>query len=420
MLESYHWFFYLFLSLYFLHLVIEFVLDVLNLKEMHRNRHRIPALFEGVFSQDDYEKSIAYTNEKTRFAWLKSFFEIIFIWAFILSGAFYNADLWLQQWLTPHSLIHQVTYPLLIAGLFYLLNLPFDLYFHFVLEEKYGFNKMSLGLYISDQLKTMLLSAILGVPLLALLFWLMGKLGSSWWLAGWGVILLFQLLMAAILPTVIVPLFYKLSPLAEGELKEKLTALAEQIRFKMSGIFTMDGSKRSAHSNAFFAGIGKTRRIILFDTLTSKLSTEEILSVIAHEMGHSKKKHILKGLIIGAISTLISLYVLSLCLNWKPFFWAFQVPVPSLHIGFVLFSLFAGVFTFPFTPLSNWISRRNEYEADRFSVETTKDKAHMISSLVKLSKDNLSNLTPHPLYSAYHYSHPTTMERAKAIEEIEL
>jgi STE24 endopeptidase len=186
----------------------------------------------------------------------------------------------------------------------------------------------------------------------------------------------------------------------------------------MAGIFTIDGSRRSTHSNAFFAGIGKTRRIVLFDTLAKNLAIPEIVAVLAHEMGHNVKRHIQKSLILSAASSLAGFYVLARLLNWKPFFTAFGVPEPNLAVGFVLFGLVSAVFTFPFNPLMKWFSRKNEYEADRFSAEVTGDKAVMTSGLLKLSKDNLSNLTPHPWYSFYHYSHPTTAERAAALEKI--
>jgi STE24 endopeptidase len=228
----------------------------------------------------------------------------------------------------------------------------------------------------------------------------------------------FQLLTAAIFPVILAPLFYKFVPLQEGELKERLIALAQQIKFKMAGIFTIDGSRRSTHSNAFFAGIGKTRRIVLFDTLVDQLSTTEIVAVLGHEMGHNVKKHIQKSLLLSAAASLLGFYLLSLCLKWPTFFQTFAVPEPNLAVGFVLFGLLSGVFTFPFNPITKWISRRNEYESDAFSVEVTKEKEAMKTSLIKLSRDNLSNLTPHPWYSFYHYSHPTTAERVAAIEAI--
>ena len=410
-----HWFFWLFVALYGLYAGIEFLLDWLNLRHIERHRGRIPALFEGKIGAEEYQKSIAYTRAKTHYGWVKAAFDAALIWLLILSGFFHGLDLWLGQWLPLNSLLHQVAYPFAIGALVYLVHLPFSLYHQFGLEAKFGFNRMSLGTFILDQLKGLLLSLVLGVPLLALIFWLVPTLGAYWWLAAWGVLMAFQLLTAALFPVLFAPLFYKFSPLPEGELKSKLGDLAAKVKFKMAGIFTIDGSRRSAHSNAFFAGIGRTRRIVLFDTLLKSLSSDEIVAVIAHEMGHNKRRHILKGLLLSSATTLLSLYLLSLCLGWPAFFQAFGVSEPSLPVGFVLFGLLSSVFAFPFNPIFQWISRRNEYEADRFSVEVNGDREGMVSSLVKLSRDNLSNLTPHPWYSFYHYSHPTTSERAAAI-----
>ena len=311
-----------------------------------------------------------------------------------------------------------MAYPFVLGALLYFLNLPFKIYLQFVLEEKFGFNRMKAGTFLLDQLKAGAFSLLIGIPLLTLIFWLVPTLGAHWWLAAWGVLVLFQWLGAALFPILFAPAFYKFSPLPESELKDKLHELAVRVKFKMAGIFTIDGSRRSTHSNAFFAGIGKTRRIVLFDTLTASLSTPEIVAVIAHEMGHNKRHHVLKGLLLSFLTTFVSLYLLQKCLQWPPFFSAFGVPEPSLPIGFVIFGMLSSVFTFPFNPIFQWLSRRNEYEADRFSVEVNRDAQGMISSLVKLSKDNLSNLTPHPWYSFYHYSHPTTAERAKAIRAL--
>lgn len=413
-----HWFFWLFAFFYLLHHAIEFGLDLLNLGELKRHEDQIPPLFRSSFSDEDYRKSIAYTRAKTRYGWAETAFDIVILAAFVFTGAFDRLYLLLGEVFPRNSLLHLVSYPLALGGVFYLLKLPFSVYFQFVLEERFGFNKTKPATFVVDQLKTLLLSLVIGAPLLALIFWLVGRLGESWWLAAFGVVMVFQFLTAALFPVLLAPLFYKFTPLEAGELKNRLETLAREIQFKMSGVFTIDGSRRSSHSNAFFAGMGKARRIVLFDTLVENLSTDEIVAVIAHEMGHNKKKHIGKGLILSSLMTLLAFFVLARLLEWPPFFQAFGVPAPNLAIGFVLFSLVSGVFTFPAQPLLQWISRRNEYEADRFSVMIVKDKGAMASSLIKLSKDNLSNLTPHPWYSFYHYSHPTTSERVRAIEAL--
>jgi STE24 endopeptidase len=418
MIQTHLWFFWLFVALYVLHLAVEITLDILNLREINRHQDKIPDLFKDSFSLADYQKSISYTRSKTYFSWVKAGFDGVVLWFLILSGGFYILDRWIGSFQPMPSLAHQIAYPFVLGAIFYCLHLPFGIYHQFVLEEKFGFNRMTWGTFIKDQIKTAVIALVLGIPLLALLFSLVKWIGTLWWLGGWGVLMGFQLLTAAIFPVILAPIFYKFSPLEEGELKERIYRLAEKVRFKMAGVFTIDGSRRSSHSNAFFAGLGKTRRIVLFDTLTENLTTGEIIAVLAHEMGHNVKKHIQKGLLISSVTTLAGFFILSLCLKWKPFFATFGVPEPSLHVGLVLFGLLSSVFTFPFNPLFKWFSRKNEYESDAFSVETTGDKTSMKESLVKLSKDNLSNLTPHPWYSFYHYSHPTTSERVEAIEKL--
>lgn len=413
-----NWFFWLFVALYLAHLAVELGLDFLNLGELRRHAHKVPALFAQSFSEAQYQKGIAYTHAKTRFGWIKTGYDVLILWVLILSGGFYTLYVWLGNFLPQDGLWHLTAYPFLLGGILYLLHLPFGIYHQFVLEGRFGFNRTTPKTFVLDQIKTLAISLLLGIPLLLLIFYLVARLGDFWWLAGWAVVMAFQLLTAAIFPVILAPLFYKFVPLEEGELKERLTALAKKIKFKMAGIFTIDGSRRSTHSNAFFAGIGKTRRIVLFDTLVEKLSTSEIVAVLGHEMGHNVKRHIQKGLLLSAGASLLGFYLLSLCLKWPPFFRAFGVPEGNPAVGFLLFGLLSSVFTFPFNPIFKWISRRNEYESDAFSVEATGDKEGMKNSLIKLSRDNLSNLTPHPLYSFYHYSHPTTAERVAAIERL--
>ncbi len=418
MTQTAHWFFWLFVILYFLHLAIETGLDVLNLNYLKKHRDKIPELFQNVFSFEEYQKSIEYTQTKLRFHWIQQAFSVVVIWLMILGQFFGWMDRFVANYLPEGTLIHQIAYPLAIAVVFYLLSLPFNIYFQFVIEERFGFNKTTAKTYITDQIKTILISLALGIPLLAILFKLVESLGSYWWIAGWGVVLLFQLFFTALFPVIFVPLFYKLTPLSEGVLKERLIELAKKLKFRMSGIYTIDSSKRSTHSNAFFAGIGKAKRIVLFDTLVNNLTISEIVCVIGHEMGHNKLHHVLKNLLLGAVTSFVGFFILSKVLMWPPFFNAFGISNPSAHTGLVLFALFSGVFTFPLNPLMKWLSRKYEYESDQFSAKVTCEPQCMTSSLVKLSKDNLANLTPHPWYSFYHYSHPTTTERAEALKSV--
>ncbi len=414
-----NWFLCLFIIFYAAYLIIEIGLDMLNINHIEQHRHIIPDLFENIYSMDDYQKSIAYTKAKTNFKIFGLALKTIILLSFIVSGFFGDLDIWLKNFIS-HDFWRGVSYPFLVGAVFYVIGLPESYYHQFVLEEKFGFNRMDIKTYITDQIKAVLLGLVFGVPIIAALLWIINESGDRWWVFGCALIMGFQFFTAAIYPVFLAPLFNKFSPLADGTLKDRISNLAKQLNFKMAGIFTIDGSKRSSHSNAFFAGLGSMRRIVLFDTLVEKHSEDEIVGVIAHEMGHNVKKHIQKSLVLSSLITLLLFYALSLCLKWPLFFTTFGVPEPSIHVGLVLFALFSSVFMFPISPIFTKISRHNEFEADEFSVLTTKNKSHLRQALVKLSKENLANLRPHPWYSAYHYSHPTTLERVKAIDSIPL
>jgi STE24 endopeptidase len=303
-----------------------------------------------------------------------------------------------------------------VGVVFIATSLPTDLYSTFALEAKFGFNKTTVGLFVADKLKGLVLGLLIGVPFLFVVLWLMQTTGDYWWLWAVAFITVFQLLMIVIFPTFIAPWFNKFEPLKEGEFRERILALANQIGFTTSGIFTMDGSKRSAHSNAYFTGIGKAKRIVLFDTLIEQMTMAQGLAVLAHEMGHYKMKHIRRMLAVQTVFLFIGLYLLSLLLKTPTFFSAFGL-TPSNHAALVLFSLVSGPATFYLGPLMNRLSRQHEYEADRFAAITLRDGKPMEEALVNLTVKNLSNLNPHPWYSAYHYSHPTAVERISAIRQ---
>lgn len=413
-----HWFFWAFVAAFILHEVVDYALVFLNMSHTKKHAGEIPDFFKGKIEPEEYKKSIRYTLDKSRFGLVISFLQIPLIWAAILLGAFSFADTVVGKYFELNTLTYSVAYCLTIALALMILQLPVSLYSNFVLEEKYGFNKMTFKTFVVDLIKTLILSAVLGIPLLYLVFWLYQSAGSFWWLWAFFALFGFELFIAAIYPTLLAPIFNKFTPLEEGELKEAILNIAKKIKFKMSGIFTIDGSKRSSHSNAYFAGMGKMRRIVLFDTLMKTMNNAEIISVLAHEMGHNIKKHVQKFLILSFITSLIGFWVLSLLINWEPLFSTFGAGAPAPHKALILLGLFSGYFTFWLTPITNLISRKHEYEADRFSVETTKESETMKSALLKLSKENLANLTPHPLYSFYHYSHPTTSERIQAIENV--
>lgn len=414
-----NWFFVVFLVFYLAYLLVEVGLDLLNTRYVDRHKAHVPDLFKGIYSEADYQKSIEYTKAKTNFKVFTLALKTLFVFALILTGFFGSLDGWLAAYI-PDTFWRGVCYPFAVGAVFFVFGLPQSYFYQFVIEERFGFNRMDLKTFVVDQLKAIGLGLVFGVPLIAALLWIIKSSGENWWIFGFALIMGFQLFTAAIYPVFLAPLFNKFTPLADGSLKSRIEALARQVHFKMAGIFTIDGSKRSSHSNAFFAGLGSMRRIVLFDTLIEKHSEDEIVGVIAHEMGHNVKKHIQKSLLLSSVVMLALFYALSLCLTWPLFFTALGAFEPNIHVGLVLFALFSSVFMFPISPIFTKISRHNEFEADEFSVHTTKDKKHLADALVKLTKENLGNLTPHPWYSAYHYSHPTTLERVKAIEAIRL
>jgi STE24 endopeptidase len=404
-------FFWLFAACYTVHLVWETALTLLNNAHIRKHAGEIPEYFRDKIEPERYRKAVAYNLEKARFGLAVRAYDVAVTWAIILGGVLEGLDGWVGLSGIPHAVLYCGAVALALT----LLRIPVSLYSHFVLEEKYGFNKMTAGTFVLDLLKGAAIGAALGGPVLALVFWLYEKAGSLWWLWAFGAVYGFEFLMAAVYPTLLAPIFNKFTPLQDGTLKDAITALAQKIRFKMSGIFTIDGSRRSAHSNAYFAGMGRLRRIVLFDTLQKQLTEREILAVLGHEMGHNKLRHIQKMLVMGFLTSLASFWVLSLLIGWGPLYAAFNAGAPAPHKALVIVSLFGSHFTFFLKIATNALSRRYEYASDRFSVEVVGDREAMASSLVALSRENLSNLTPHPLFSFYHYTHPTTIERISAI-----
>jgi len=323
----------------------------------------------------------------------------------------------LASWFLPVMQVQGIIFCFSVALIFTFASFPTDLYATFGLEARFGFNKTTIKLYLADKLKALLLAIAIGVPFLFVVLWLMDATGSHWWIWAFLFISGFQLTMVIVYPTLIAPLFNKFEPLKEGEFRDRILALADQVGFRTSGIYSMDGSKRSSHSNAYFTGIGKAKRIVLFDTLMQQMTTDQGLAVLAHEMGHYKMKHIHRMLVIQTVLLFFGLYILSLLVDYRPLFSAFGLENPSNHAALVLFGLLSGPVTFYLGPLMNLLSRKHEYEADRFAAVTLRNGKSMEEALINLTIKNLSNLTPHPWYSAYHYSHPTPAERIRAIRQ---
>ncbi len=412
----------IFLLFFTVEFLVEFFLNELNVREVLKSRaaRKVPDFFQGKISDTDYQRSIEYTLAKSRFQrWSEVYGRIVVL--VVLLGGILSLLEDLTQAALPQILSFSqmpgVAFCIAVALLFSLSSLPLDLYSTFGIESRFDFNKTTLPLYFSDKLKALILGLLIGVPFLFVVLWLMQAAGEYWWLWAFAFIIVFELVMLVVFPTFIAPWFNKFEPLPEGELRDRILALASQIGFKTSGIYKMDGSKRSAHSNAYFTGIGKAKRIVLFDTLIEQMTIDQGLAVLAHEMGHYKMQHIRRMLMIQGVFLFLGLYILSRLVNYEPLFTSFGLQ-PSNHAALVLFGLLSGPFTFYLGPFTNLLSRKHEYEADRFAATTLRNGKPMEEALIDLTVKNLSNLTPHPWYSAYHYSHPTPAERIVAIRQL--
>ncbi|MBF0106978.1 MAG: M48 family metallopeptidase [Deltaproteobacteria bacterium] len=410
-------FFWVFLGFYLLHESVHLGLEIINYKHVKKQQD-CPDFFKTKITGEVFQKSKFYTLEKIKFSITAHCAVIPFFWILVFRNGFNTFDYYAAMHGGFGTLTHSVVFCIYLAVYFGIIHLPFKLYSIFVIEEKYGFNKMTPRLFIIDLVKSIAIGSAITIPLLYLVFWFMQASGPYWWLFVWFAVTAFQLTMTIVYPALLAPLFNKFTPLQNAELKNRITKTANDIKFGLAGIFVMDGSRRSSHSNAYFAGVGKFKRIVLFDTLITRLTTDELVAVLAHEMGHYIKKHIRDFMIIASLLSLAGFYTLALLIDWPDFYKAFNVSLPSPHTALVIFAVVSEVFTFALTPILNMLSRKNEFAADRFSVEATGHKDAMKSALLKLTSDNLSNLTPHPLYSFYHYSHPTPVERALALDQV--
>ena len=384
------------------------VLTLRHIAHIRANRAAVPAEFTESITLASHQKAADYTIEKNRLGLIESVFDLMLLLALTLGGGMFLIHQFAANWFSgPYALGLAIFAGLMIVSS--ILSTPFNLIRTFVIEHKFGFNKITWKLYLIDSIKGFALAAAIGVPLLLVTFWLMEKMGGLWWLYVWLVWLVFSVAMIVIYPTYIAPLFNKFSPLADLSLKERIESLLARCGFTSRGLFVMDGSKRSSHGNAYFTGLGKTKRIVFFDTLISRLSPAEIEAVLAHELGHFKRKHITK-MIIGQFA--LALVILGL-MGWvidKPWFYEglgfpLDGATPHVAISLALFFLALPVFTFWLTPLGSLISRKHEFEADAYAAQQTQ-ASDLITALVKLYRDNASTLTPDPLHSAVYDSHP--------------
>lgn len=393
--------------------VLSFIVETVNI------RHAAPELpkeFQGYYDVQKYRQSQHYLVDTARFKLGKYTFFTFLIVVFILTGGFNFIDQFVRSFNLGFIFKGLLFAGILMLGL-EILAIPFSFYHTFVIEEKYGFNKTTKKTFVLDILKSWGISAIIGGIVFSGVVWFFNKTGRIGWVYCWGALTFFQLFLMFIAPVVIMPLFNKFTPLPQGELKTEIEDYARREDFRMKGIFTMDGSRRSTRSNAFFTGFGKYKRIALFDTLIQKHTVDELVSVLAHEMGHFKKRHILKMMLMSIFTTGAMLYIFSFFINNKGLFAAFKMEETSIYASIFFFGfLFVPIQLF-FSVLSKFFSRHYEYEADAYAVSTYKNAEAMSTALKKLSVDNLSNLTPHPLKVFLDYSHPPVLQRIEAIKQ---
>lgn len=400
-----------------LRLVGELILSALNRAEVRRHASSPPPAAAAIMDGETYVKSVAYTLEKSKFGAVTEVFDTLVLALVIFGGVLPVIYGHVAAWGAPGAVWDDALFIMIVALLLGIPSLPFDWWGQFRLEAKFGFNKSTPGLWVSDKLKGVALALVIGFPLLWALLSLVKWVGPVWWVWGFGLMFGFQLLMLVLYPKLILPLFNKLTPLPEGELRTRLLALGDRTGFRATAIQVMDGSKRSGHSNAFFTGFGKFRRIVLFDTLIAQLSAEELEAVLAHEIGHYRCGHIPKMIALSA-ATLLGAFALIAWLARSAWFnLTFGFPPGELAPAFLLFGLLSGLVTFWFSPLSNLLSRKHEYEADAFAKNAMGGPTAMLGALRKLAQKNLSNLTPHPWFSAFYYSHPTLVERERSLTQ---
>jgi len=398
--------FYIIITILVLNFIIDKILDSLNAK--HYN-DPIPEELSDVYNKEEYEKSQRYKKENDRFGAITSFVSLIATLAFFFFDGFAFVDEWAR---TISN--NNISIALLFFGVIMfasdILGTPFSYYHTFVIEEKFGFNKTTRKTFKLDKIKGWLMLALIGGGLLSVIVWFYETTGSNFWLYAWGIVAAFTFFMNMFYAKLIVPLFNKQTPLEDGSLRSKIETYSTKVGFKLDNVFVIDGSKRSTKANAYFSGFGSEKRITLYDTLINDLEEDEIVAVLAHEVGHYKKKHIVFNLITSIGLTGFTLWLLSLFIGNPLLSEALNVPQPSFHIGLIAFGVLYSPISEITGLLMNYFSRKFEYQADDYA-KNTFEAQPLISGLKKLSKNSLSNLTPHPSYVFAHYSHPTLLQR---------
>jgi STE24 endopeptidase len=394
--------------------ILNITADKLNLSRLQK---QIPEPFKDIYDDEQYRKSQEYLRVNTLFGWISSTVDLTLLLVFWFAGGFSILDNWVRSF-GMGPIFTGLMFIGILGFLKMLISIPFSIYDTFIIEERFGFNKTTPRTFVMDLIKGLLLAILLGVPILYAILWFFEYAGNIAWLYCWIAVTIYSLIIHYVAPNWIMPLFNKFETLEDGRLKETIFNYARSIKFPLANVYVMDGSRRSSKSNAFFTGFGKNKRIVLFDTLIARHTIEELVSVLAHEMGHYKKKHILKSMILGILQSGIMFYLLSIFISNEGLFHAFYVENISVYAGLVFFGMLYFPLAFFLSLITMAISRKNEYEADWFAITTTRFKEPMVSALKKLSLNNLSNLVPHPFYVFLHYSHPPVLERIKAIEAV--
>lgn len=409
----------LFIFFLVLTFVVRFWLSLRQIRHIKAHQEKVPEQFVGSISLAAHQKAAAYTIAKTQFGLVLLIVETAVLLGFTLLGGLEKASNLIYAY-TGNVMIYQIALIAMTSIIAGVIDLPFDYYRQFVLEEKFGFNKMTPSLFVGDIVKSAILGIIIGLPVIWVLLTVMGKAGTWWWLYAWILWTIFQYLMLFLYPAFIAPLFNKFTPLEDESLRSRIEDLMRRVGFQSKGLFVMDGSKRSAHGNAYFTGFGAAKRVVFFDTLIEKLSPEEIQAVLAHELGHFRLKHVMKRMIVTSVLSLVFLAILGYLKNQSWFYAGLGVDVVpaggSDAIALILFALTLPIFTFFLSPLMALSSRKHEFEADAFSAKYTQAD-DLVHALVKMYQDNASTLTPDPLHSAFYDSHPPASQRIRHLLE---
>lgn len=403
----------IFIILLLIDCALKYYLNKRQISAIKRSFQQVPSYFESQISLTEHQKAGNYSLAKLNLGKIELIYGVVLTLGFTLGGGIDRIAHITQ--LGNYPLSSEVSLIILYSIFNSALGLPLSYYSTFKIEQAFGFNKMTIGLFIKDLFKGLTLSLVIGIPLLYLVMWLMNSLGETWWLWVWGVMVGFNLLILTIYPTFIAPLFNKFTPLDDLELKARIETLLTKCGFKSQGVFVMDGSKRSSHGNAYFTGLGSSKRIVFFDTLLKQLSHDEIIAVLAHELGHFKHKHILKQMLTSFGIMLIGLFIFSLLINQNWFYAGLNVSQINPASGLLLLFILTSIISLPLAPLNSMMSRKNEFEADDFA-KANANRQDLISGLVKLYRDNASTLTPDDLYVKFYYSHPPASLRIANLE----